>query len=90
MCPGCRVQPGSGRLQPLACGRRIAWITQLSRGMPLPRFGRVRHANCQREVTQFYCRGAAMDLTIWLPAMLLLGLAVVGLMFLFVVACDKV
>ena len=33
---------------------------------------------------------AAMDLTIWLPAMLLLGLAAVGLMFLFVEACDKV
>jgi hypothetical protein len=31
-----------------------------------------------------------MDLTIWLPAMLLLGLAAVGLMFLFVEACDKV
>jgi hypothetical protein len=31
-----------------------------------------------------------MDQTIWLPAMLLLGLATVGLMFLFVEACDKV
>jgi hypothetical protein len=31
-----------------------------------------------------------MDLTIWLPAMLLLGLAAVGLMVLFVEACDKV
>jgi hypothetical protein len=31
-----------------------------------------------------------MGLTIWLPAMLLLGLAAVGLMFLFVEACDKV
>jgi len=32
----------------------------------------------------------SFDLTIWLPAMLLLGLAVMGLMFAFVVACDKV
>jgi hypothetical protein len=31
-----------------------------------------------------------MDLTVWLPAMLLLGLVAVGLMFLFVEACDKV
>lgn len=31
-----------------------------------------------------------MELTIWLPAMLLLGLAALGLMFLFVEACDKV
>jgi len=31
-----------------------------------------------------------MDLTIWLPAMLILGLVAVGLMFLFVEACDKV
>ena len=35
-------------------------------------------------------RGVAMDLTTWLPAMLLLGLIAVGLMFLFVEACDKV
>jgi hypothetical protein len=31
-----------------------------------------------------------MNLAIWLPAMLALGLAAVGLMFLFVEACDKV
>jgi hypothetical protein len=35
-------------------------------------------------------RTEAVDLTIWLPAMFLLGLAAVGLMFLFVEACDKV
>jgi hypothetical protein len=47
--------------------------------------------NCQGNVTQFRCReNEAMDMTIWLPALLLLGLAVVGLMFLFVEACDKV
>ena len=31
-----------------------------------------------------------MNLTIWLPAMLLLALIGLGLMFLFVEACDKV
>ncbi len=31
-----------------------------------------------------------MDLAIWLPGMFLLGLFTVGLMFLFVQACDKV
>jgi hypothetical protein len=31
-----------------------------------------------------------MDLTVWLPAMILLGLAAFGLMFAFVSACDKV
>jgi hypothetical protein len=31
-----------------------------------------------------------MDLSIWLPGMLLLGLAALWLMFLFVEACDKV
>jgi hypothetical protein len=31
-----------------------------------------------------------MDLAIWLPGMFLLGLSAVGLMFLFVRACDKV
>jgi hypothetical protein len=30
-----------------------------------------------------------MNLTIWLPAMLLLGLATLGLMFAFVAGCDK-
>jgi hypothetical protein len=31
-----------------------------------------------------------MDLTTWLPAMFLLGLAALGLLFAFVKACDKV
>ena len=31
-----------------------------------------------------------MDLTVWLPAMILLGLAAFALMFAFVPACDKV
>jgi hypothetical protein len=31
-----------------------------------------------------------LDLTIWIPAMVLLGLATLGLLFAFVFACDKV
>lgn len=31
-----------------------------------------------------------MDLTIWIPLLAGLGLATLGLMFAFVVACDKV
>ena len=31
-----------------------------------------------------------MNLYVWLPALLLLGLATIGLMFAFVYACDKV
>jgi hypothetical protein len=31
-----------------------------------------------------------MDLYVWLPALLLLGLAAMGVMFAFVAACDKV
>jgi hypothetical protein len=31
-----------------------------------------------------------MNLTLWLPAMFLLGLATLGLMFAFVAGCDKV
>jgi hypothetical protein len=30
------------------------------------------------------------NLTVWLPAVLLLGLATFGLMFAFLVGCDKV
>jgi len=33
---------------------------------------------------------SAMDMTTWLPIVLLLGLGTMGLMFLFVQACDKV
>jgi hypothetical protein len=31
-----------------------------------------------------------MNLSVWLPALLLLGLATLGLMFAFVYACDRV
>jgi len=31
-----------------------------------------------------------MDLSIWIPAMLFLGLAGLGLMCAFITACDKV
>lgn len=31
-----------------------------------------------------------MDLVVWLPAMFLLGLATLGLMFAFVAGCDEV
>ena len=31
-----------------------------------------------------------MDLTLWLPGLLLLAIAMFGLIFAFVVACDKV
>jgi hypothetical protein len=31
-----------------------------------------------------------MDLTVWLPAMFLLGLVVLGTMYAFLVACDNV
>jgi hypothetical protein len=34
--------------------------------------------------------GSTMDLTVWLPAMFVLGLAGMGLMFAFIVACDHV
>ena len=30
------------------------------------------------------------DLSVWLPAMFLLGLAALGLMFAFIAACDRV
>jgi hypothetical protein len=31
-----------------------------------------------------------MDLTIWIPLLLAMGLAGLGLMFAFVIACDRV
>ena len=35
-------------------------------------------------------RAQPMDLSIWIPAMFVLGLAALALMFAFVYACDKV
>ena len=31
-----------------------------------------------------------MDISLWIPITIALGLATLGLMFLFVIACDKV
>jgi hypothetical protein len=31
-----------------------------------------------------------LNLSVWIPAMLLLGLATFGLLFAFIAACDKV
>jgi hypothetical protein len=31
-----------------------------------------------------------VELTLWIPALILLGLATLGLMFAFVVGCDNV
>ena len=31
-----------------------------------------------------------MDLTVWLPALFLLGMATLGILFAFVYACDRV
>jgi hypothetical protein len=31
-----------------------------------------------------------VNLTLWIPAMILLGLATLGLMFAFISGCDKV
>jgi hypothetical protein len=31
-----------------------------------------------------------MDLTIWLPALFVLGLAVMGLLFTFIAACERI
>jgi len=31
-----------------------------------------------------------MNLTVWLPALFLLGLAILGLMFAFLTGCEKV
>jgi hypothetical protein len=31
-----------------------------------------------------------MDVTVWLPALFLLGLCAMALMFAFVVACDRI
>jgi hypothetical protein len=34
--------------------------------------------------------GSVVNLAVWIPVLVLLGLATLGLMFAFVVACEKV
>jgi hypothetical protein len=43
-----------------------------------------------RYVAAGSARGHDMDLTVWLAAMFLLGLVVLGLMYAFTAACEKV
>lgn len=41
------------------------------------------------EKSQF-ARSLTMDLAVWIPVTIVLGLIVLGLMFAFIVACEKV
>jgi hypothetical protein len=53
-----------------------------------------RHAGCNTTSLRFEPRSILGDtrvnLYIWLPAMLLFGLAMIGLMFAFVIGCAKI
>jgi hypothetical protein len=40
--------------------------------------------------SRFGPEDSTVDLTFWLPGVFLLGLAVLGLMFAFVAACERV
>jgi hypothetical protein len=44
----------------------------------------------KRGVRNYSIRISTMDLTVWLPALFLLGLAGMGLMFAFVIGCERV
>jgi len=36
------------------------------------------------------CKGDAMDLAVWLPALFLLGIVGIAAMFAFIASCDRV
>jgi hypothetical protein len=87
---GLQIATSAVQVATLVCGRRTIVSAQLPAVRTVPRFARLRHAGCQCQSRNFAAGGEVMDLAIGLPAMLLLGLAAVGLMILFVEACDKV
>jgi hypothetical protein len=41
-------------------------------------------------VLEDFVKGSLMDLGVWLPAMFILGLVGLGLLFAFVAACERV
>ena len=52
-----------------------------------------RHSRCflnNRTPSNHVELERSMDLNIWIPAMVILGLVTMGLMFAFVVGCDRV
>src|SRR5262249_27045716 len=69
---------------------RITDLLQVASRKALPQSSKARHATCLVRLRNSTAEGDSMNLTIWLPAMLLLALAALGLMVLFVEACDKV
>lgn len=78
----CIRRPASQTLCFLAIPRRIV------RGMAIAKAG--IHRLIRGSKNAFWKGADAVELTMGIPAMLLLGLLTLGLMFVFVVACDKV
>jgi hypothetical protein len=66
-----------------------AFVFQFLLARELPKSGTQLPCRLVRERC-LHDRSETMDLATWLPAMMLLGLAVMGLMFAFVAACDRV
>ncbi len=70
---------------------RHALCFQGNRSPPiLPWLATLDHSNDRLNESPSEIRRCNVDLTIWVPAMLLLGLAAIALMFAFITACDKV
>jgi hypothetical protein len=42
------------------------------------------------DIEQFDYGACTMDLTFWIPALMVLGLITMGLMFAFLAACERV
>jgi hypothetical protein len=61
---------------------QVTAAPRLARGELTPARRSLSNCRCEKETP--------MDLTVWLPALFLLGLAALGLMYAFTVACEKV
>jgi hypothetical protein len=71
----------------MAQGTTVSWFRETDRSR--------RHSCSYIAARTTFLGGLKMDMTawnlqVWLPAFFLLGLIVMGLMFAFIAACDKI
>ena len=86
------MHPGSGRVH-RACGPdRGLWLiaSRLRTNRSGSRATTARGVPVITPQSSFRGEEIAVDLTVWVPVTVLLGLATLGLMFAFLEACDKV
>ena len=64
----------------------------MNRSRSITRVAKLTQAErpASHDIEQFDYGACTMDLTIWIPALMALGLTTMGLMFAFLAACERV